>query len=102
MMMLASQDGQGREGLRMGLWGAAQAIAFAVGGFTGTVAVDITRQWVADPAHAYGATFIVEAMLFIAAARLGAGVKVQQQAMTSAATPTFGQVAAHEILADSR
>ena len=46
MMTLASQGNDGREGLRMGLWGAAQAIAFAAGGFLGTVAVDLCRQWI--------------------------------------------------------
>ena len=42
MMMLAGQGRKQRDGLRMGLWGAAQAISFAMGGFLGTVAVDIT------------------------------------------------------------
>ena len=42
MMVLASQGQQKREGIRMGMWGAAQAIAFALGGFLGTVAVDVT------------------------------------------------------------
>ena len=41
MMMLAGQGRKQRDGLRMGLWGAAQAISFAMGGFLGTVAVDI-------------------------------------------------------------
>ncbi|GIS01802.1 MAG: hypothetical protein CM15mP103_03530 [Gammaproteobacteria bacterium] len=33
MMVLASAGQQKREGIRMGLWGAAQAIAFALGAF---------------------------------------------------------------------
>ena len=74
MMTLASQGQVGREGLRMGLWGAAQAIAFAAGGFLGTVAVDVCRLWVADPAHAYGLVFLFEAGLFLIAAYLGSAV----------------------------
>ena len=35
MMSYASDGRTGREGVRMGLWGAAQAIAFGVGGFAG-------------------------------------------------------------------
>ena len=37
MMALAGHGRERREGLRMGLWGAAQAIAFGLGGFLGTV-----------------------------------------------------------------
>ena len=43
MMALAGAGANGREGMRMGLWGAAQAIAFGLGGFVGTVAVDIAQ-----------------------------------------------------------
>ncbi|TVQ59345.1 MAG: MFS transporter, partial [Rhodobacteraceae bacterium] len=43
MMALAGAQAPGREGARMGLWGAAQAIAFGVGGFVGTAAVDGMR-----------------------------------------------------------
>jgi BCD family chlorophyll transporter-like MFS transporter len=32
MMRLATEGAPGREGVRMGLWGAAQAIAFGLGG----------------------------------------------------------------------
>ena len=38
MMALAGQGAGAREGTRMGLWGAAQAVAFGLGGFAGTVA----------------------------------------------------------------
>lgn len=98
MMMLASQGGGNREGLRMGLWGAAQAIAFAIGGFLGTVTVDIARQWLADPAHAYGATFILEGLMFLAAARLGAGIRVIDSAGSALEAPSFGQVASQEMM----
>ena len=54
----------------MGLWGAAQAISFALGGFLGTVAVDVASLWLANPAAAYGIVFLAEAALFVWAASL--------------------------------
>jgi BCD family chlorophyll transporter-like MFS transporter len=74
MMALAGRGRGNREGLRMGLWGAAQAIAFALGGFAGTVAIDVTRIFLQDPTVAYATVFLGEAMLFVAAAMLGIGV----------------------------
>jgi len=74
MMGLASAGAADREGIRMGVWGAAQAIAFALGGFLGTVAVDATRQVFDDPAHAYGVVFAAEGVLFAASALLAARV----------------------------
>ncbi|MDA8585522.1 BCD family MFS transporter [Rhodobacteraceae bacterium] len=73
MMALAS-DGRGqREGTRMGLWGAAQAIAAGFGGLTGAVLVDIARNFAAD-GPAFGAVFAFEAALFLAAAMMAARV----------------------------
>ena len=70
MMMLASEGRSQRDGLRMGLWGAAQAISFALGGFLGTVAVDVAGLWLDNPAAAYGLVFFAEAALFVWAASL--------------------------------
>jgi len=100
MMTLASQGQVGREGLRMGLWGAAQAIAFAAGGFLGTVAVDVCRLWVADPAHAYGLVFLFEAGLFLIAAYLGSAVGSlsNEPASTNTQPIGFGDVALQEIM----
>ncbi|MFZ5963571.1 BCD family MFS transporter [Thalassococcus sp. BH17M4-6] len=73
MMALAS-DGRGsREGTRMGLWGAAQAIAAGFGGLLGAAAVDIMRVQMPD-AQAFGAVFLFEATLFLAAAVMAARV----------------------------
>jgi BCD family chlorophyll transporter-like MFS transporter len=67
MMALAS-DGRGkREGTRMGLWGAAQAIAAGFGGLLGAAAVDVMRVSMAD-GPAFGVVFLCEAGLFLAAA----------------------------------
>ena len=65
MMSQASDGTPSREGVRMGLWGAAQAIAFGGGGFLGTVAVDLTRWLVGSPVTAYGIVFVTEAALFL-------------------------------------
>jgi BCD family chlorophyll transporter-like MFS transporter len=70
MMALAGAAGKSRVGLRMGLWGAAQGIAFGLGGLLGTVAVDMARLLGATVAMAYGSVFLVEAMIFLAAAAI--------------------------------
>jgi BCD family chlorophyll transporter-like MFS transporter len=68
MMGLAHRGREAREGVRMGLWGAAQAIAFALGGLVGTAASDIARHLLGSPIAAYAAVFALEALLFLAAA----------------------------------
>ena len=100
MMVLASQSGDGREGLRMGLWGAAQAIAFAIGGFLGTVAADVARQFVSSPSVAYGIVFAAEGLLFLIAAQLAAAIPHTNKAAAteSVRAPRFGDVALHEIM----
>ncbi len=70
MMGLASDGGEAREGTRMGLWGASQAIAFGLGGFLGTVAVDIARLILDGPSLAYGSVFACAAVLFAVSAGL--------------------------------
>ncbi|MBP0614883.1 BCD family MFS transporter [Jiella mangrovi] len=70
MMGLAREGAAGREGVRMGVWGASQAIAFGVGGFLGTVAVDLTGLIVGTNGAAYAIVFAAEAMLFVISARL--------------------------------
>jgi len=72
MMARAGAGRASREGVRMGLWGAAQAIAFGLGGFLGTAAVDLTRSLVDAPALAYGLVFAGEAVMFLVAAVLAA------------------------------
>jgi BCD family chlorophyll transporter-like MFS transporter len=74
MMALAGAGRSGREGVRMGLWGASQAIAFAAGGVIGTAAVDIARQFTTDPAFAYGLVFAGEAIVFLWAAAIAVGL----------------------------
>lgn len=59
-----------REGVRMGLWGAAQAIAFGLGGFLGTMASDALRWLLGSATLAYGTVFALEALGFLVAAAL--------------------------------
>ncbi len=70
MMALVSSGRTRREGVRMGLWGAAQAVAFGLGGFLGTAAVDLTRYLMASAEAAYATVFVGEAALFILATLL--------------------------------
>lgn len=70
MMGLASAGRQRREGLRMGLWGASQAIAFGLGGLFGAAGVDVMRSLIASEGLAFMPVFGVEALLFLGAAYL--------------------------------
>ena len=70
MMGLAGAGERHREGTRMGLWGAAQAIAFGLGGFAGTAGVDAARLLSGSPVPAYALVFVLQAVLFLASARL--------------------------------
>jgi BCD family chlorophyll transporter-like MFS transporter len=99
MMTLAGRGAARREGLRMGLWGAAQAIAFALGGFTGTVAIDVSRALINDPALAYAIVFSLEATLFVVAAAIGLRVRDSAQHDNNGQeVPSFGKIAMAEVL----
>jgi BCD family chlorophyll transporter-like MFS transporter len=69
MMALASEGRHSREGTRMGLWGAAQAMAAGFGGLLGAVSVDALRL-VLTPELAFASVFAAEAALFLIAAGL--------------------------------
>jgi BCD family chlorophyll transporter-like MFS transporter len=70
MMRLASEGRQAREGIRMGLWGAAQAVAFGLGGLVGTGASDLAHWLMSSPGLAYAWVFALEAGLFLVSALL--------------------------------
>jgi BCD family chlorophyll transporter-like MFS transporter len=72
MMDFAGAGREAREGVRMGLWGAAQAIAFGLGGFLGAAASDLARTAIDPDGLAYGSVFALEAMLFLVAAGIAA------------------------------
>lgn len=68
MMRLATAEGESRAGTRMGLWGAAQALAFGLGGLLGTAASDLARWLIASPGAAYASVFALEALMFLGSA----------------------------------
>jgi len=70
MMRLAAEGRQAREGVRMGLWGAAQAVAFGLGGLVGTGASDLARWLIASPGVAYAMVFAFQALAFVLSAWL--------------------------------
>ena len=72
----------------MGLWGASQAIAFAVGGVSGTALADLARWLLGAAGPAYALVFGLEALLFVASARLAAAI----------AQPDRGQAERREAL----
>ncbi len=78
MMQLASEGAGSREGVRMGLWGAAQGVAFGLGGLVGTAASDLARWVFATPGAAYASVFALEAVMFVVAARIAAGSPATQ------------------------
>jgi BCD family chlorophyll transporter-like MFS transporter len=90
MMGLAGEGQTAREGTRIGLWGASQAIAFGLGGFLGTVGVDLARTVLATPA-AYAAVFGAEGLLFLLSAVLAASIG------SPIAREPRGDVAANEL-----
>jgi len=89
MMERVARGRERREGVRMGLWGAAQAIAFGIGGFLGTASVDIARSLIAGAGTAYATVFLGQSLLFIASAWLALRlVPGAASARTGAADPT--------------
>ncbi|WP_396434040.1 BCD family MFS transporter [Limnohabitans sp.] len=86
MMRLAGEgkggSGKGREGTRMGLWGAAQAAAFGLGGLLGTAASDLAHALLGEQGTAYAAVFGMQALMFAVSAAVAVrlrGGPVQRQ-----------------------
>ena len=75
MMRLAVVGGGGKEGVRIGLWGGAQAIAFGLGGLLGAGASDLARSIFTNAAWAYASVFFIEAVLFVASAYMASLVE---------------------------
>ena len=68
-MMRLANAGEGQsQGTRMGLWGAAQALAFGLGGVLGTALSDLAHRWLPSTGSAYACVFAFEAGLFIVSA----------------------------------
>jgi MFS transporter, BCD family, chlorophyll transporter len=93
MMALAGVGRTQREGVRMGVWGAAQAVAFGLGGFLGTVAIDVARVLLESPGSAYAAVFAGEGLLFLAAGVLAAHINYASSANRGVRVPIFQRFA---------
>lgn len=78
MMGLAGDGVAGREGSRMGVWGAAQAIAFGAGGFLGAAGVDVLRALLPTDAPAFLIVFALEGGLFLGAAAIATQLEVSR------------------------
>ena len=76
MLGLASDGRASGEGARMGVWGAAQAIAFGTGGLIGAIIVDRLRELMGQDSIAFQAVFAVEAMMFVIAALVATGTSL--------------------------
>ena len=85
MMALAGEGRSEREGTRMGLWGASQAMAAGAGGLFGAAAADAARVFMPTPS-AFGAVFLFEAGLFLLATVMAARIVSN----TRASTDKFG------------
>lgn len=68
MMGLASGGRDAREGTRMGVFGAAQSLGFALGASLGAAALDALRALTGLTAESYVAVFLGEGALFLIAA----------------------------------
>jgi BCD family chlorophyll transporter-like MFS transporter len=86
MMALVSNGSEAREGVRMGLWGAAQAIAFGLGGLIGTAAVDLSGLVLDAPGAGYAVVLAGEGVLFLVAALLAGNIRREADA-PHASTP---------------
>lgn len=71
-----------RPGLKMGLWGAAQAVAFGLGGLVGTAVSDLSLKWMTSAADGYAIVFAIESLIFLTAALMAWRVKKITQRAT--------------------
>ena len=83
MMRLAGEGGPGREGTRMGLWGAAQAAAFGLGGLLGTAASDLAHALLGEQRTAYAAVFGMQAIMFAVSAAVALRLRSEPQPQRS-------------------
>jgi len=99
MMAMASQGASGREGVRIGLWGASQAIAFGAGGFIGTLFADLARVILGNSAVAYSFVFALEAIAFMVAAWLAWHIAVGAgKQSTAQSSPSSSLLATNKTL----
>ncbi|MEO0689933.1 MAG: BCD family MFS transporter [Pseudomonadota bacterium] len=94
MMGLAGAGEKTREGVRMGVWGAAQAVAFGFAGLLGAAGRDILLAILGDQGRAYQIVFAFEGLLFVLAALLAlrvSGARSRTASTLSTPSPTQDQ-----------
>jgi BCD family chlorophyll transporter-like MFS transporter len=100
MMRLATAGGDQHAGTRMGLWGAAQAIAFGLGGLLGTAASDLAHYVLAEQGMAYAYVFGFETVMFMLAAACAIWVGQYDRQITAKRNTPFvvgpGKELSHE------
>ena len=79
MMQLAGKGKETREGTRMGLWGASQAIAAGFGGLVGTGFLDLSRYFITQDNISFALVFFLESLLFIFAAFISLNIKSNEK-----------------------
>jgi MFS transporter, BCD family, chlorophyll transporter len=99
MMARADQGAERREGVRLGLWGAAQALAFGLGSFIGTAASDVAQALFGSPVTAYAVVFAAEGLCFLAAAVLAVQLRGAAEATPAVRSPPYGSPALSPKLA---
>ena len=83
MMQLAKEGGKRKEGIRMGLWGASQAIAFALGSLMGTVFSDLFGYLFQSAREGYATVFLLESAIFGLAVFISLKLKFVKQKSAS-------------------
>lgn len=71
----------------MGVWGAAQAIAFGAGGLLGAVIVDQLRHYMGQDNTAFQIVFAIEAIMFVLAALIATAAHITPKVPTGKVVP---------------
>ena len=94
--------GTARAGVRMGVWGAAQAVAFGLGGFMGAVAVDLVGLLTGEVAASYRTVFLAEGAVFLLAALVATRLRLGGAAPLPRLAPLVPDAEAAEIAYPAR
>lgn len=93
MMALATRGDSANAGMRMGVWGAAQAISFGLGGLVGSVSLDLGRLYAGADGSAFALVFGLEALLFLLSTTVAFSIGREADPSASTAYPSSMQPA---------
>ncbi|MGF1446137.1 MAG: BCD family MFS transporter [Pikeienuella sp.] len=79
-MFASASHAPGREGTRIGFWGAAQGIAFGLGILVGAGTADLAHLILSASGPAYASVFLIEGALFLVAAGLATRLALPSRA----------------------